>query len=288
MTTWFSTQDLHALGLSANQITRRVEAGELLRLAPGLYSTGRPAPRDALRALQKRYPSLVFTAETALALHGGGTITAPALGYVSHGARSISTPALVATRSRRLEHGLIDGLRLTDPLRAGVDALTLPPHYRRTVEKHYEGWRGKNRFHLDFHRLRPPERRLALKLTDGAVIGASSEWERQMFRELTAAGLYPVANFALGPYHWDFGFPDSRTAVDLDSWKFHGPGVTTSTFIVDRWKTNHAVRVGWLPLRFTDLDTEVICAEVVDQIARSIRREHPGNQPVWEYHPNLY
>lgn len=288
MTTWYRTHDLHTLGLSDSQIYRRVRAGKLHRLTTDLYSTERPTPRQALQALQLRYPSLVYTAETALALHGLGEITAPAKGLVAPEAKNVASPALVATRSRRLRHETVDGFRLTNLLRAGTEAEQVPSGYRRRVERHYHGWRGRSRFDVDFAELRSDERTTAESLTEGLVIGASSQWERTIIQMLFDAGLEPIPNFRLGPYHWDVGFPKTKNVVDLDSWKYHVEEVTPQAFIVERWKTNHAVEVGWMPLRFTDLCTNVMHTEVIQRIVRAVNRAAPRNQPVWEFHPNLY
>lgn len=288
MPTWFRARELHDLGLNASEIRRRVSALELHRLAPDLYSLERPTPKEALLALQTHYPSLVFTGETALSVYASAEIVAPARGYVSHQTTAVNSAALIAKRSRRLSHELIDGLRLTNPLRAGIDATDVLPGYPRVVERHYLGSRGRSLYHHDLQQLSRPDRNRSLALTHGAVIGASSEWERRVYRELVAAGLTPVPNFPLGPYHWDLGFPDDRVAVDLDSWKFHGPEVSDRTFILDRWKTNHAVRQGWLPLRFTDLCTNVMLPGVIAEIRNACERQPASDQPVWQFHPNLY
>lgn len=288
MTTWFSTQELHALGLTAHDIKRRFRTGELHRLAPGLYTLERPTPKDALIALQHHYPSLIFTGETALAVHGIGPITAPARGLVGPDAAPLRNSAIIARRSRRLSHELIDGLRLTPPLRSVVDAQTVPPGYRRLLERHYQGWRGRDRFHVELKALTKAERDRAHQLTEGAVVGASSEWERRMLRLLQAAGLDPIPNFPLGPYHWDFGLRATKHVIDLDSWRYHGPEVSDRTFIVDRWKTNHAVRKGWSPLRFTDLCTDVMPGRIVEHIVDAVNGTKPSDQPVWKFHPVLY
>lgn len=66
------SRDLEAAGIARAQISRMVTAGELIRLARGLYGLPGQTPEaeDSLRQAARRHPEARFCLLTALRLHG--------------------------------------------------------------------------------------------------------------------------------------------------------------------------------------------------------------------------
>ena len=89
-------------------------------------------------------------------------------------------------------------------------------------------------------------------LLQAAGGGARSEAERllhQLLRDANITGW--KANYRLGGYRVDVGFPDAKVALETDGFAFHS-GV--NEFQVDRTRQNAIVLLGWQVLRFTWLD----------------------------------
>lgn len=300
--TYWTTKELHTSGATDYDIARQVRDGSLYRLSRGIYTTTRPDGLMALHAISHRHPSVIFSGATAAAVYGLGTPSAPATGMVPANYRPIDSPALLTTRSRQRRHRIVDGLPVTTPAATiaalGRDDLTAV----KFLERHYDGLKGADRFAADLRAMRPEQRAALDPVLSRAVIGASSRMERLFILDLRRKGLDVIPNFRFGPYTWDGGIPDGTTLFDLDSYRYHGPheedmgDMNHRTFIIDRWKSNHAEMFGWGHLQYTDSclvypDTR---ARALDEILRltehrrSRRRPEatPGgvNSGVWTFH----
>ena len=248
----YTVQQLNGLGFGSSQINRKL-GSSLYRIDRGLYSDRKLSTTETMNALQLHNPSLIFDGRTAYDVYRRQT---PAFPLIAAARTSRVTAQLRLSRSRRTSHRLVDGLRVVSPLRAAVGVDERPGLLASFLGDQYAGWRGREQFSADLRDLVPAERRCIGPVLEKATIGTSSRWEREVIERLKGNGLDPVPNYRLGPYHWDIGFRYGSVVLDLDSDRYHGSGVNTRTFIVDRWKTNHAVRAGWAPLRYTNYCTD--------------------------------
>ncbi|MDY6999413.1 MAG: DUF559 domain-containing protein, partial [Actinomycetota bacterium] len=110
-----------------------------------------------------------------------------------------------------------------------------------------------------------PRSRLLLQAAAG---GARSAAERILHRLLRDAGIGGwKANYRVGGYRVDVGFPEPRVAIEVDGFAFHsGP----EAFEVDRRRQNDIVLLGWQVLRFTWLDLTAYPQRVVASIHAAI------------------
>jgi very-short-patch-repair endonuclease len=107
-------------------------------------------------------------------------------------------------------------------------------------------------------------------LLQAAGGGARSEAERllhQLLRDANITGW--KANYRVGGYRVDVGFPDAKVALETDGFAFHR-GV--NEFQVDRTRQNAIVLLGWQVLRFTWLDL----TEYPEQVVAAIRTAIPA------------
>ncbi|MDO5668932.1 MAG: hypothetical protein Q4G50_02900 [Corynebacterium sp.] len=168
----------------------------------------------------------------------------------------------------------------------------------KALEQSYSGFTGRERFDADKAAL-PLDLRQGLEtVVEKCVIGASSQMERFFHRELRRRGLQTIPNFKLGPYRWDVGIEDATVVIDLNSYLYHNEN-NGRTFIIDRWKANHAEMSGWGHLEFTDACLNDVNAkrlaikEVVHLVAH--RRQTGPGTPVegrvevgpWLFHDQL-
>lgn len=307
MTGQWTTKELHEQGLTWRDINMQLDEGTLYRLSRGIYTTGKPAPEEALRALQHRHPRVVFSGVTAAGVYGLTEITAPALGLLPHGSQPITNAALHARSSRRRRRRRLRGINLDTPV-ATIAACHEQLGFWKSVrflENSYSGLRASQEFDRDIGELGRADRERLVPVLRRTVIGASSRMERLFINDLHRHGLEPIPNFRLGPYHWDVGLRRGTTVVDLDSRKFHAPddaGRRYQEFIVDRWKTNHAIQSGWAGLRYTDDCLRLARDQAIEQIRRTV--EHRSRRPglrrspapvpgmhkigIWKFHPALF
>jgi very-short-patch-repair endonuclease len=94
-----------------------------------------------------------------------------------------------------------------------------------------------------------PRARQLLHAADG---GARSEAERLLHRILREAGITGwKANYRVGGYRVDVGFPVQKVAIEVDGFAFHSGA---QEFQIDRTRQNDIVLMRWQVLRFTWLD----------------------------------
>jgi len=92
----------------------------------------------------------------------------------------------------------------------------------------------------------------ARRLLQAADNGARSEAERVLHKLLGDAGITGWrANYRVGGYRVDVGFPREKVAIEVDGFAFHSGA---EEFQVDRTRQNRIVLLQWQVLRFTWLD----------------------------------
>ena len=92
----------------------------------------------------------------------------------------------------------------------------------------------------------------ARRLLHAADDGARSAAERVLHRLLRQAGITGwKANYRVGGYRVDVGFPVQKVAIEVDGFAFHSGA---EEFQIDRTRQNDIVLMRWQVLRFTWLD----------------------------------
>lgn len=297
---YWTRDDLRRQGLSDSDIRRLHRQGRIHRLVHGLYTREPPEGVTVARALAHRYPDLTFTGHTALSIRGHrATFLMPTTGVVPAGHRALDTGYLVAPRSRTIRRHTHDGLPVVSSVAAVAGDTWLNRLSRiKALEKDYAGFDGRDRFEADCQTLSAEQRRNLEPLLKRTVIGASSRMERLFHLDVRGMGLDAIPNFRFGPYTWDLGFPEATTLVDLDSARFH-TSENERSFMIDRWKANHAEMAGWGHLQFTDLCLDdPLARKVALQEIRALveHRRHlptptgvPGRvtEGLWDIHGGL-
>jgi very-short-patch-repair endonuclease len=109
----------------------------------------------------------------------------------------------------------------------------------------------------------------ARRLLQAASDGARSEAERLLVSLLRQAGITGwQANYPVGGYKVDVGFPKQKVALEADGWAFHSD---PDVFVGDRNRQNKIALLGWTVLRFTWLDLTMYPDRVIAEIRQAIR-----------------
>lgn len=253
-----SRAQLLAVGLSASSIARRVTAGELCVVVPGVYrsATSMLTPELRLRATALRLPDLVIIGRWAAwwhdiagPPHGSMTIIVPP------GGSRPSWPGLTVLRRRldRADRMIVRGLPVTTRARTVLDCAggaEAEDIRDRALQ------RGTTILSLEaaLERMRPGHGSTAARrLVEPIRKGGVSPPERDLRRTLTRAsdsrwrcGLWV---WAAGRECWlDLAVEDIRLAVEVDGWTVHSRG---EAYHDDRRRGNMLVKAGWTVLRYT-------------------------------------
>ena len=111
-----------------------------------------------------------------------------------------------------------------------------------------------------------PRARLLLQAADD---GARSAAERLLHNLLREAGITGwKANYRVGSYRVDIGFPVQKVAIEVDGFAFHSGA---EEFQIDRTRQNDIVLLRWQVLRFTWLDLTEHPERVIALIQAAIR-----------------
>jgi very-short-patch-repair endonuclease len=108
----------------------------------------------------------------------------------------------------------------------------------------------------------------ARQLLQAASDGARSEAERLLVKLLRQAGITGwQANYPVGGYKVDVGFPKVKVAIEVDGLAFHSDA---DVFVADRQRQNIITLLGWKVLRFTWLDLTEYPQRVLAEIKYAI------------------
>ena len=92
--------------------------------------------------------------------------------------------------------------------------------------------------------------------------------ERILHQLLRDAGIGGwKANYRVGGYRVDVGFPAQKVAIEVDGFAFHSD---PDAFQIDRRRQNDLVLLGWQVLRFTWLDLTAYPDRVIALIRSAI------------------
>lgn len=248
-----------AAGLSHSAVQRRLRSGHWVRCAPGVYFADDRPFTDAARvraAIWSYGPRAVGSGLTAAWWHGltkfAPDIVEVTLPRDSNGRKRQGC----RPRRRDLQRSditEINGVLVTSLALTVVEAATRKGDGAKLMD-----WALQTRVDLPAlwqAHLRHKGRRgspRARRLLRAADSGARSEAERLLHRLLREAGITGwKANYRVGGYRVDVGFPAAKVAIEVDGFAFHS-GV--EEFHVDRTRQNSIVLQRWQVLRFTWLD----------------------------------
>jgi very-short-patch-repair endonuclease len=258
-------------GLSRRAVERRVTSGEWKRCGRGVYFVDDRPFTDAarIRAAVWGYGARAAASGMTAAWWHGLTQFAPAVVDVttprnSHGRRHPGT----RVRRRDLEPDVvvINDMRVTALALTVVEASTKRGGGAKLLDNALQRHTDINslwRAHLrNKGRTGAPRSRMLLQAAGG---GARSEAERLLHQILRRANITAwKANYRVGGYRVDVGFPGPKVAIEVDGFAFHsGP----AEFQIDRERQNAIALLGWQVLRFTWLDL----TEYPDRVAAVVR-----------------
>lgn len=262
-------------GLSRHAVNRRVRTGRWRRCSPGVFfADDRPFTDAArVRAAVWSYGSEATASGLAAAWWHGLTKFAPGVVEVTV-PRDSHHPHRGGVRMRRRDLARNDvvernGLRVTElaltvveaAVRNRSGAVLMDTALQRHTELR-ELWRSHLR---NKGRHGSPAARRLLKAASG---GARSEAERllvKLLRQESITGWH--ANYPVGGYKVDVGFPDAKVAIEVDGLAFHSDA---DVFVADRQRQNIITLLGWKILRFTWLDLTEYPERVIAEVKHAL------------------
>jgi very-short-patch-repair endonuclease len=250
-------RQLLALGLTPNEISKRITKGLLIPVFRGVYAVGHPRPEAIARAaaaVLSGGDDAILSYFSAAALWGMGTRW-PTIPEITVPARRRPTsirvhvhPALESQDIRRHR-----GLRVTSPARTLLDIaprLTKPQLARAVNEArlnaglrlpHLAELLGRQSYHPGLRLLRP--------YVDQPTGPTRSEFEDRFVAFARDHGLpTPRTNTRVDGYEVDALFPDERVIVELDGWDFHS---NRRSFERDRDRDAALLAAGYVTVRIT-------------------------------------
>lgn len=262
-------------GLSDAGISRRLRSGRWRRHGPGVYFVDdRPFTAAArIRATVWSHGPNAAASGLAAAWWHDIVESAPGIVEVTVPRHSHGRPRPGARIRRRdlLPADIVErkGLRVTGLALTVIEAAARGEGgaavLDRALQRHTELpqlWRAHLR---NKGRYGSPAAR---RMLQAAADGARSHAERLLIRLLRSAGITGwVANYPIGRYRVDAGFPASKVAIEVDGFAFHS---SQADFQNDRERQNIIALLGWQVLRFTWLDLVEAPQRVIAQIRRAI------------------
>lgn len=263
-------------GLSDQSVQRRVRAGQWRRCAKGVYFADDREFTDAarVRAGVWGYGDTAIASGLTAAWWHGLTQYAPDLVEVTAG-RTATGRCHSGTRLRRRDLDPRDVTEVRRLRATGKPLTVLEAATRRrdgaklmdsALQRHVDLrdlWRAQLR---NKGRYGSPAARILLQ---AAADDARSAAERLLVKLLREAGITGwKANYPVGGYKVDVGFPGAKIALETDGWAFHSDA---EVFQVDRKRQNAIALLGWQVLRFTWLDLTIYPKRVIATIREALR-----------------
>lgn len=245
--------DTDAAGLSRRAVSRRVAAGRLHRIHPGVFAVGHPgldSRAQAIAALRAGGPSALLSHRSAVALWDIGPwperphVTLPSTrilaGVATHRARTM--PGFVLRKGLRttlIPRTLLDFAEVAKEMEVSR-VLNEALYARRTsaeaLDRFLEGCKGRRGVAV-----------LRGLLPDAGA--RHSPLEDEFFALLRAARLpVPLSNVRVAGRPVDFWWPEARVVVETDGWAAHG---TRVRFETDRERDADLLAAGLRVMRIT-------------------------------------
>lgn len=280
---------LQALGLSAQAVCKRAQAGRLHRIHRAVYAL---TPAELLTrngrfmaAVLACGPGAVLSHRSAAALHELRRTGRATVDVTVPGDTTRRHPGIDVHRSRTLTPAdvtTVDGIPVTAIARTAFDLAAVLA--QRPVEKAWEQAEVMEVLDLaaiaDQLRRNPtaPGAAIVAALLAGydAGLGPTESGLEDDFLELVRAAGLPVPRRQL----WvdpgdgepmvriDFAWPEQRLALETDSRRFHH---TRARFEADRRKDQRLTLAGWQVIRVTDRQLADDPARIVRLVAQLLR-----------------
>ena len=280
--------ELHALGMSIQQKARRVRAGLLVRLQPGVWAVPGAPPTFEQRLVAARLAAgsdAAVSHQSAARVWGLRGATSQRIEVTVPG---VSRPRLaLAVVHRSLALAPVDvrvhrGIGVTRPERTLIDVagvvpldaatsmlesavhlgLTTPEHIWRYLSRYGgPGCRGAGRIRSILDSRGPAVRPTESGLEDLAL--------RELFRAGAPAPVrqYEIVVSGRPKIRVDIAYPPIRLAIEVDSALWHSD---SESYRRDRAKWNLLVALGWTLLILTDFDLH----ERPDQVVADVLAAH--------------
>jgi very-short-patch-repair endonuclease len=254
-----------ACGLTASALARRLAAGRVVALHPGVYRwPGTPVTweQEVVAACLACGPGTVASHRSAAAVWGLLDRT-DLVEVATRRPRCPKPRGVLLHRSTDLDdtHTTVRrGLPVTNPLRTMVDLGAVVGH--QAVEDALDRGLGAHLFsvaaveHLLFDVARPGRRGCGVlrQVLDRRALGAARPdglLEPRMARLMRSAGFPPAAFQHVVPEagaRVDFAYPTIRLAIEVDGFAFHSSSDAMSS---DHDRHNRLLAAGWRVVRFT-------------------------------------
>lgn len=255
-TVW-TYRELRGHGYSRRRIQALVKQGKLRKLLHGTYTKiQHPTGETVWEALNLVRRGVVLDGVSAIQAQESRPLSLPLSVRVPTKNTATSTPDLVRmTRSGRghyEERGPYRAVPLADAIATCLDDGSMPEkRLREYANARYTGENGINRLDRELKVMTTRAKAKLRAFLESCIYGTDSGLEIRLVGALRRKGFKTQQNFKVGGYKWDVCIKELKVVIDVDSKKYHGDPLH-QTFIIDRWKTNHAQLQGWTALRITE------------------------------------
>ncbi|ALC04714.1 hypothetical protein CDES_01175 [Corynebacterium deserti GIMN1.010] len=294
----WTAKELREYGYSKRTIARSVKVGAWFRILRGVYSTDPPSGRVVWEAVKLLRPYALLDGKSAMEAYNEEELSLPLRVRVdTSNLLRASRDVVVAKRSTRMRAERVGDYRLVTAVDAVVTCLEDGEierwKLREFVEVQYGSKRGLAKLRKDLRKLKTSRQAGVKGLLEMCVVGTDSSLERKLVGQLRQAGFATRQNVSVGGYSWDVEVVGVGL-IDVDSRKYHR--AQDRNFIVDRWKNNQAVAMGYVALRVTDECVDFAMREIVKLLrqVQDYRKHNPrkpvkveGVAPVYQWHNSL-
>lgn len=256
---------------------RRAIDNQAVKICHGLYTEGKPSPRELAEIVSRRWPDSALDGYSCAHHYLGHALSFP-LHFLRAGTMA-SSPYFRSRRARPKALGQLNGINVCNPLQATEimaeeDAVAF-------LEAYFAGRYGATQMEghmLDFQRFPQHTRRVL----ENTILGADSVPERNLTRALRPH-VTVHNNRYIGPYRWDLLLKEHKLAIEVDGYAYH-QGENRQRFEIDRQKLNDAVQRGYKPLHFTAATIEHHLDMAVGQVLAIVHDKGDTVQPPWQWH----
>ncbi len=291
--------ELRQLGITRRGIEAKLKEGTLIKVLHGTY-TDQPEITGAVvwEALNLVRRDVILDGASAVRVHRGWPLLLPLTVRVPTGNTWGGVPGLVSIkRSSRRQQEQRNGYRLVPLIDAVATCLDegsmTEGDLRGAINIVYSGEEGINRLSGELEAMGTRGKTSVRDFLETCAYGTDSGLEAQLIGRLHRRGFRTRQNVKVGGYKWDVCLKELKVVIDVDSRRYHGDPYDR-TFIIDRWKTNHAQLLGWTALRITEDCVDGLALRkliaLLERI-RDFRAAQPRarltgitDYPVWRWH----
>ncbi|AYJ48454.1 type IV toxin-antitoxin system AbiEi family antitoxin domain-containing protein [Rhodococcus sp. P1Y] len=268
----YTRAQLAAAGVARSGLTRRVRAGTLVRLLPGVYSDPEPSMIDRWVALTLWREDAVLSHATAAYLWDLLPDAPPTVDATVPRAARPEAPEWLTLHRRTVvaaeRHGfpVVPVAQCFIDVAATLQGVPLEQFFDRNIGMRVS-WRAVAD-HCDEAKgmagISEVRRQLLL-----CCPGTLSEPERLVARAVRKRGVRMDINAPIGPYVGDLVEYTAKVDIEVDGRSYH---IAPIPFDNDRTRQNWMVLRGWLVLRYSAATVYRDVDKVADEIVAVVRR----------------